>query len=505
MVRVVRSCIIDAPIDTVWAILRDFNDHDRWHPAVRVSRIEEGRAPSEIGCVRDFELTDGGVIREQLLSLSDKDFTLTYCILDASVPLANYVATIQLRPVTDGDRTFWHWESRFDPPPAQELELAAMVGRDIYEGGFEAVRKLLTGAAHYRAPPRASSQPAAVTAPHARPAHGQASGLPIKTKAIVVNAYGGPEVLTFRDAIAPPPGRGEVRIRHTAIGVNYIDVYCRSGYFTLLQPPAVPGMEAAGAVIDVGDGVDLKPGDRVAYACAPAGAYAGVRTMPAGLVLRLPDEIPDWIAAAALLKGMTAEFLLHRVHRLAKGETILVHAAAGGVGQILCQWARAIGATVIGTAGGADKARIARDAGCAHVIDYRREDFASRILELTNSRGVDAVFDAVGRDTFAQSFEALAIRGHLISYGQASGPLLAADVAAFSSKSAKLSRPNFGHYTGTRADAELSAGRLFRALQSGVIRVSPPQTFPLVQAAAAHRALEGRRTTGSLVLLPASQ
>jgi NADPH:quinone reductase-like Zn-dependent oxidoreductase len=496
MVRVVRSTIIDAPIDAVWGILRNFNDHERWHPAVRLSTIEDRRAPDEIGCIRDFALNNGGEIREQLLSLSDKDYELTYCILDATVPLRNYTAHVKLRPVTDGTRTFWHWESRFDPPPERAEELAAMVARDIYEAGFQAARAVLSGAAalptaprHAEVAPTPRRAPAALT-----------SAVPCK--AVVVRAYGGPDRLQYEDSAAPAPGPGEVQIRHTAIGVNYIDVYCRTGYFTLLTPPGTPGMEAAGVVLRAGDGVSLKEGQRVAYACAPVGAYAEVRTMPADLVLPLPDGIADALAAAALLKAMTAEFLLHRVHPISEGETILVHAAAGGVGQLICQWARALGATVIGTAAGAAKLRIAQNAGCAHVIDYSAEDFVPRVHEITGGHGVQAAFDAVGRDTFAKSFEALARRGHLISFGQASGPLPPVDVAAFSSKSATVSRPNFGHYTGTRAEAELSASRVFRALQTGILTVAPPTRYALRDAAIAHRALESRATTGSLILIP---
>ncbi len=498
MVRVKRSTIVDAPIQDVWEILRDFNSHERWHPGIRASRIEQGRGVDEIGCVRDFQLTDGSGLREQLLSLSDRDHTLTYCILDALLPLMNYVASIRLKPVTDGDRTFWSWESRFETPPGRESELTQLVGEAIYDTGFKAVKQLL--ARGETIPPHRGEPPGQAAAVY-RPL--QMRGATIRSGAIVVQSYGGPEQMMWREIDVPPPGPGEVRLRHTAIGVNYIDIYCRTGYFDLLTPPGVPGMEAAGVILDAGEGVEhLSPGDRVAYACPPVGAYAEIRTMSAALLVPVPADIDGRLAAAVLLKGMSAEFLLHRVHKLRAGETILVHAAAGGVGQLLVQWAQALGATVLGTVGDTGKMRIAREAGCAHSINYREEDFAARVMALTDGRGVDAVYDAVGSDTFAKSFEALANCGHLISYGQASGPIPAVDIASYASKSATVSRPNFGHYTDTPEKVRSITGHLFRALKTGVLSVNIGLTLPLRDAARAHRALEGRQTTGSIVLVP---
>ncbi len=375
MVKVTRSTIIDAPIAAVWAILRDFNSHSGWHPAVSASRIEAGRASDEIGCVRDFALADGGGLREQLLSLSDRDHTLSYCILDAPMPLQGYVASIRLKPVTDGDRTFWSWESRFDTPPGREEELTQLVGEGIYEAGFAAVKRMLARGNGLK-PPRPPSPASAVSVRRLPAARGET----LRAGAIIVSAYGGADRMTWQEIAVPPPGPGEVRLRHTAIGVNYIDIYCRTGYFDLLTPPGVLGMEAAGIVLDVGDGVpNLSPGDRVGYACPPVGAYCELRTMDASLLVALPDHIDDRLAAAVLLKGMSAEFLLHRVHKLREGQTILVQAAAGGVGQLLCQWARALGATVIGTVGSREKARIAQGAGCAHTIVYTEEDFIRRV------------------------------------------------------------------------------------------------------------------------------
>ncbi|HZT19318.1 MAG TPA: SRPBCC family protein, partial [Dongiaceae bacterium] len=462
MVEVRRSTVINAPLDAVWAILRDFNGHERWHPAVAASTIEDGRPPDAVGGVRRFRLASGEELREQLLKLSDRERSLSYCILESPIPLLDYVATIALRPVTDSGRTFWEWRSSFRAPPGEEAALAALVGEQIYEAGFDAIKALFGQAPSGRAP-RAAGAPLSVSAPGDRAIEGHA---------VVVERFGGPEAMRWERAAAPPPAAGEVRLKHSAIGLNYIDVYTRSGYYPLIEPPAVPGMEAAGVVIDVGAGVHgILPGDRVAYACPPPGAYAEYRTMKAELLVVLPDDIGEELAAAALLKGMTAEFLLHRVHRVKEGDHILVHAAAGGVGLLLCQWARALGATVIGTVGSLDKARLARAHGCAYPILYTEEDFVEKVREITGGRGCDVVYDAVGRETFLRSCEALALRGHLVSHGQASGPIEPVDIAGLALRSATVSRPNFAHYTGTPAEVRAITDRLFEAIRRGILQV----------------------------------
>ena len=489
-VKVRKSTVVDAPIGAVWNVLRDFNGHHRWHPIVAESAIEDGRAADEIGCVRRFRLRQGGWLREQLLKLSDRDHSFTYCILEAPLPLYDYVATVRLKPVTDGGGTFWEWRSSFGTPLGEEAALAALVGEQVYEAGFDAVKTQLG----LGSSPRIRA---------AAPRGAASTSAPIECNGMVLDRFGGPEVLKWQRLSAPVPGPGEVRLRHTAIGVNYIDVYLRTGYYPLLQPPGVPGLEGAGVVVDVGPGVNgILVGDRVGYACMPPGANAEYRTMKADLLVVLPDDIPDETAAAGLLKGMTGEFLLHRVHRVKEGDSILVHAAAGGVGQLLCQWARALGATVIGTVGSLEKARIARAHGCAYPILYTEEDFVEKVREITAGRGCDVVYDAVGRDTFLRSYEALALRGHLVSFGQASGPIEPVDIAGFVGKSARVSRPNFGHYTGTPAEVRAITDRLFDALRRGIVSVEIGQRFALSDAAEAHRALEARRTTGSSILLP---
>ncbi len=508
MTRILRSTIIDAPLDRVWGLLRDFNGHDRWHPAVAQSEIEGGLRPDQVGCVRRFRLRDengaanggmgGGVLREQLLALSDAGHSFTYCILSAPLPLNDYVATVALKPVTDGAATLWCWECEFSPPPDRAAELGELVAEGIYQAGFDAVRGLLSGTGERRA-----GRLRVIEGGQAGPAAPAiAGGGTMEGRGIVVAAHGGPEQLRLQAVQALPPGPGEVRLRQSRIGVNFIDVYCRTGYFDLLSPPGVPGMEAAGQVVDVGPGVHhLLPGDRVAYAAPPLGAYAELRTMPAGHVVALPDDIDDETAAAGLLKGITAEFLLHRVHAVGAGDTVLVHAAAGGVGLLLCQWAHALGATVIGTVGSAEKARLARAHGCAYPIPYREQDFVAAVREITGGRGVDVAYDAVGADTFPRSFEALATFGHLVSFGQASGDIGPVDVAGFASKSARLSRPNYGHYVADPRDLRASVDRLFAAIRDGTLDVAPQHRYPLAEAARAHADLEGRRTSGAIVLL----
>ena len=471
----------------MWEILRDFNGHDRWHPAVDRSTVEHGLRSDQIGAVRNFVLAGGERVREQLLTLSDKDRCFRYTIVESDIPLTNYVAEVNLKPVTDGDRTFWSWRSHFETPEGRERELTDLVAEGVYEAGFEAIRsRVETGAG------RRSSTPV-----------GPVSGPSIEGLAMVIDRCGGPEEMHPSTVTAPPPGHGQVRLRQTAIGVNFIDVYCRTGYFNLVAPPGILGMEAAGEVVDVGTGVHhLSPGQRVAYACPPLGAYSTVRTMDATLVIPLPDQIDDVTAAAGLLKGMTAEFLLHRVHPVGKGETILVYAPAGGVGRILCQWANYLGATVIGATSSEEKARIARAAGAHHVILPSEKSLEEQVRSLTKGRGVNAVYDAVGRDSFAHSVAALAPCGHLVSYGQASGDIGSWDISSLASTSATISRPNYIHYTDTPEKVAAITKRLFDAIERRIITIEVGQRYPLTEAAAAHRALEGRHTTASTVLIP---
>ena len=523
MVRVLRTTVLDAPVDAVWRILRDFNGHDRWHPIVERSALEDGRRTDQVGAVRNFTIRSGERVREVLLSLSDRERRLRYAIVDSDLPLEDYVAEFFLKPVTDGGGTFWSWSSRFRTPPGEEEALAALVGKEVYEAGFDGVRRALglspaagrgapAGASSAYGPRTAaaasSSAPArAPSAPRSGPSGHQAGGArpagALEGEAMVLERHGGPEVLACAPTCAPPPGPGEIRIRHTAVGVNYIDVYCRTGYFDLVPPGGTPGLEAAGMVIDVGSGVRrLAPGQRVGYACPPPGAYATVRTMDAALVIPLPDRIDDETAAAVLLKGMSAEFLLHRAHRLEAGQTALVFAPAGGVGRLLCQWAAHLGARVIGATSSEEKARAARAAGAHDVILPGEASLEAQVMDLTRGRGADVVYDGVGRDSFAHSVAALAVHGHLVSYGQASGDIGPYDVGSLAAKSATVSRPNFAHFTDTPEQVAAITERLFDALERRILRPEIGARHPLREAAAAHRALEAGETIGSTILLP---
>ena len=472
MIRVRRSAVIDAPIDRVWGVLRDFNSHSAWHPAVGPSAIERGEPSDQVGCVRDFTLKDGNQIREQLLALSDRDHISTYCILDATLPMRNYVATVQLKRVTDGDRTFWHWESTFDVPRGREREFEELVGGQVYEAGFTGLAAFL-GRGRHPSPPRAA----------------------VDSQGVVAMSFGGPEVLELRSLDSPAPRAGEVRLRQTAIGVNYIDVYIRKGLYRMIEPPAPIGMEAAGIVVE-SNAPGFSPGDRVAYACPPPGAYVTIRTLPAAQLVLLPDHVDEETAAALMLKGMTAEYLLHRIHRVKPGDTILVHAAAGGVGLLLCQWGRALGARVIGTVSTEAKAELARANGCEHPIVTRSCSFAEKTKQLTGGRGADVIYDGLGREAAQENLAALATRGHWMSYGQASGPL---DPVNLSEKSGTFSQPVLFHYTAEYLPQ--MAGHVFAALRDGILKPDVRRRYPLAAAADAHRDLEARRTTGQIVLL----
>ena len=322
------------------------------------------------------------------------------------------------------------------------------------------------------------------------------------THAIRIHQTGGPEVLRWDEVEVGPPGPGEVRLRHTAIGLNFIDTYHRSGLYPL-PLPAIPGSEGAGVVEEIGAGVsEVKPGDRVAYA-GPVGAYAEERLVPAHRLVPLPEDVDDRVAAAAMLKGMTARYLLRRTHRVEAGETILLHSAAGGVGLIAAQWAKSLGATVIGTVSTEAKAVLARDAGCDHVVVTSRESFAARVKEITGGAGVRVVYDAVGKDTFEGSLDCLGPLGLMVSYGNASGPVAPISPLLLAQKgSLFLTRPTLMTYTARREDLLATAADLFAVLRTGAVKVRIDATFPLREAAAAHAALEGRRTTGSTVLLP---
>jgi NADPH:quinone reductase len=324
------------------------------------------------------------------------------------------------------------------------------------------------------------------------------------THAIVVRQHGGSEVLSWEETQLSPLQPDEVRIRHTAIGLNFIDVYFRSGIYPPASLPFIPGMEAAGVIETVGETVTgFSIGDRVAYAGGPLGAYAEARNFPAERLLKIPDEISDRQAAAMMLKGMTAEYLLCRTYPVKAGETILVHAAAGGVGQILCQWASSIGAEVIGTVGSEEKAAIARKLGCRHVIHYEHESVSERVHQITQGAGVPVVYDSVGKASFEASLASLSPRGLLVSFGQSSGKIPPFDLTELSRRgSLFLTRPTLLDYIKTRPQLEQSSQRLFGMIRQRQIQITIGQEYTLADAGRAQTDLEGRRTRGSSIILP---
>lgn len=314
---------------------------------------------------------------------------------------------------------------------------------------------------------------------------------------------GGPEVLQWVDADVPSPAAGEARIRHKAVGVNYIDTYHRSGLYPVPLPSGL-GQEAAGVVEALGDGVTgLAVGDRVAYVGGPLGAYSEVRNVNAGMLVKLPDGLSFEQGAAMMMQGLTAQYLLRRTYRVQPGDTVLIHAAAGGVGLIACQWAKALGATVIGTVGTDAKAEIARRHGCDHTIVYTRESVSARVRELTGGEGVPVVYDSIGKDTFMDSLACLRPLGTMVTFGNASGPVAPFEPSVLAKMgSLFLTRPTLFHYIARRADLLAMADELFAVVASGQVQLSINQRFPLQDAAVAHRELEARRTTGSTVLIP---
>jgi NADPH2:quinone reductase len=321
--------------------------------------------------------------------------------------------------------------------------------------------------------------------------------------AIRVHKYGGPEAMVYEEITVADPGPGQIKIKQTAIGVNFIDVYHRTGLYPQPAMPFIPGSEGAGVVTAVGPGVTLhKVGDRVAYAGA-IGGYASERLMPADRAVRIPDGVDDTTAAGMMLQGMTVRYLIRKTYKCGPDTTVLWHAAAGGVGLIACQWLKHLGTTVIGTAGGPEKCALAKAAGATHVVDYKSENFVERVKELTGGRKCDVVYDSIGKDTFPSSLDCLKPHGLFVTFGNASGPIDAFNPGILAGKgSLYVTRPTLGTYTASRADLEETANDLFDVVKRGIVKINVSKTYALKDVAQCHRDLEGRKTTGSLVLIP---
>ncbi|XP_062164294.1 uncharacterized protein LOC133870987 isoform X2 [Alnus glutinosa] len=362
---------------------------------------------------------------------------------------------------------------------------------------------------HFHQNPKPFPETSCYPVPSARatrripPVRASSSAVPKMVKAIRVHELGGPEVLKWEDVEIGEPKDGEIRVKNKVIGLNFVDVYFRKGVYKAAALPFTPGVEAVGVVTAVGPGLTGRQvGDLVAYAGRPMGSYAEEQILPANKVVPVPPSIDPIIAASVMSKGMTARFLLRRCFKVEPGHTILVHAAAGGVGSLLSQWANVLGATVIGTVSTEEKAAQAKDDGCHHVIIYKEEDFVARVNEITSGDGVDVVYDSVGKDTFQGSLACLKARGYMVSFGQSSGIPDPVPLSALAVKSLFLTRPSLMQYNATRDELLEAAGEVFGNVESGVLRVRVKHTYPLSQAAQAHADLESRKTTGSVVLIP---
>jgi NADPH:quinone reductase-like Zn-dependent oxidoreductase len=492
-ITVIRSAVIDAPIDRVWNVLRDFNSHGDWHPAVVSSEMENVIDGDMVGGVRRFSLAGGAELREQLLSHSDRDHSLSYCILDSPLPLFDYVATIRLRPVTDGNRTFWDWRSQFRAPEDSAAKLKNLVGRQIYEDGFRGLRMYLTD----------QTVPAGAPAP-AMPEEPDdvIGGDELPARAVVVDTVGGPEVMSLTHLTVPGPQSGQVRIRQQAIAVNFLDLKQRRGTSAGFDLPGTPGLEGVGQVIDVGDQVNgFFPGDRVAYLNPKPGSYTDIRCVDADLCIPLPDSISD-IDASNLLKGTTAALLLTRVFRAAPNSFILIESVAGGLGHLLCQWAKSMGLIVIGTASTTEKARFSRDRGCDYPLaaaDYKT--VASEIMRITNGRGVDFWVHSSGANGLEVAVNCMAPCGQCAVIGDRDGDAMAIDINLLRKRSLTVSAPVCFDYLKDRPYMHRLVHQLFTRIQSRTI-IPVTEVLPLSQAAEAHLRIESRRNTGAVVLVP---
>ncbi len=492
-ITVIRSAVIDAPIDRVWAVLRDFNSHDRWHPSVARSRMEKDLDGDVVGGVRRFSLTDGAELREKLLRHSDRETTFTYCILDSPHPLVDYVATVRLRPVTDGNQTFWDWRAQFRAPDDRAAELESLVGRQLYEAGFTGLRTFLAETAGLPRPLAPTEATAVITA---------VEGEQLPSRALVVAVTGGPEVMSLRDVTVSAPGPRQVRIRQTAIAVNTLDLMHRRGISAGFDLPGTPGVEGVGEIIDVGEQVyGLFPGDRVAYMSRTPGAYAEIRCIEADVCIPLPDGVSD-MDASMLLKGVTATLLLGRVFRAAPGATILIQAVSGGVGHLLSQWAKSMGLTVIGTVSTAAKAKFSRDRGCDHPIVIADDTpLAAEVMRITNGRGVDYWVHSTGAHGLDTAVACLSRCGHCAVIGDRDGQSINLNVNALKQRSLTVSAPVCFDYFDDRAYLQRLAHQLFAKIQSRTI-IPAVEEFPLSQAAEAHNRIEARQTMGAVVLTP---
>jgi NADPH:quinone reductase-like Zn-dependent oxidoreductase len=432
-------------------------------------------------------------MREQLLSHSDREYTFTYCILDSPLPLFDYMATVRLKPVTDGNQTFWDWRSKFRVPEDRAAELENLLSHQVYETGFRGLRSFLTDQTALPRPPAPEEATAVVAA---------VGGEHLPSRAVMVTATGGPEVMSLSDVTVSAPGPKQVRIRQSAIAVNYLDLKHRRGIDPGFDLPGTPGMEGVGEIIDVGEQVHgLFPGDRVAYLSRTPGAYTDIRCIDAGACIPLPDAVSN-IDASTLLKGVTAALLLSRVFSVAPGATILIQTVSGGVGHLLSQWAKSMDLTVIGTVSTTEKAKFSRDCGCDYPIVVADDTpLAAEVMRITNGRGVDYWVHSSGADGLDTAVACLSLCGHCAVIGDRDGQSIPLDVNVLKQRSLTVSAPVCFDYFDDRPYLQRLAHKLFAKIQSHMI-IPAIEAFPLSQATEAHNRIESRQNMGAVVLTP---
>jgi len=455
--------------------------------------MENDAGGDVVGGVRRFSITDGAELREQLLRHSDREHILISSILDSPLPLNDHVATIHLRPVTDGNQTFWDWRAQFRAPESRAAELKDFVGRQICEAGFTGLRTFLAAPTVHPTMPAPETEAAEIAA---------AGGELLASQAVVAQAFGGPEVLSLREVTVPAPGPRQVRIRQTAVAVNFHDITERRGISQGLDLPLTPGLEGVGEIIDVGGQVNgLFPGDRVAYMGRTPGAYAGIRCVDAKECILLPEGVSD-TQASSLLKGVAAGLLLSRVFRAAPGATILIQSVAGGIGHLLSQWAKSVDLTVIGTVSTADKAKFSRSRGCDHpIVLVDDTSLTDEVMRITNGRGVDYWVQSGGAPSFENAIACLAPGGHCAVIGDRYGRSIPLDVQVLMRRSLTVSAPVCFDYLADRSYLQRLAHQLFSRIQSRTI-IPAVEAFPLNRAAEAHQLIESRGNMCAVVLLP---
>jgi NADPH:quinone reductase len=490
-VEVRRSAVIEAPIDRVWNVLRDFGGYDRWHPEVTDCLVENDLDGDVVGCVRHYRLGEEIEFREQLLRHGDSDRSYAYAILDSPLPVFDNVTTITLKPVTDSDRTFLNWSARFRTSTPRAKELEDLVGRRIFEAGFTGLRSFLADEVEPSVRVEAELEKPALVA----------AGEPLPGRVIVLESIGGPEVMAVRDIMVPAADNERVRVRLKAVAVNHIDLLYRRGLAPELDLPGTPGLEGVGEIIDVGERVNgLFPGDRVAWVSRSAGSYGELRLVNARECVPLPDDVSD-LEASTLFKGLTAGLLLGRIFRAAVGNTILIESAAGGLGHILCQWAAAMELNVIGTVSSDAKARFARDHGCNHpLIPVRAGEVRDEVMRITNGRGVDFVAHDGRSLKLDEAAGCLARFGHLASIGDGGGSAAVLKMDLLRQRSLTISAHDCLEYFGDPLYLQRSAHHYFTRLRNRTV-IPVVESMPLSRASEAHRKLETRQNMGVITLI----